>query len=77
MKKPNAMVMVDAIKEESDAASGECRAAKSSNVIKIFLKNSDSGLSKNDVSRLFEIVFREYRGITGDQVIKINQHSDN
>lgn len=71
MKKPNAIVMVDAIKEEVEAANIEGRSPRSSNVIAIFKKKRKT-LSNDEVNELFDIVFRGYRAATGVQVIGNN-----
>jgi hypothetical protein len=75
--KPNAFVMVDAIKEEMLAASKEGRISKASNAIAIFRKKSKARLSNDQVNALFDVVLREVQKLTGARVVKYGQDGDN
>jgi hypothetical protein len=71
MKKPNAILMGEAINEEARAAHREDRAPSSTNVIKIFTRRSRNRLSYTETLRLFDFVFNEYQNATGAKAISL------
>lgn len=75
MKKPNqnAILMVDAIKAEAEAAYKERRAPSSSNVLRIFAESSRDRLTYEETVTLFDFVFGEYQKVTGAKAIHLSR----
>jgi hypothetical protein len=71
MKKPNGILMADAINAEVRAAHKERRAPSSSNVLRIFAKSSRNRLTYEETVKLFDFVFGEYQKATGAKAISL------
>jgi len=71
MKKPNAILMGEAINEEARAAHREGRAPSSTKVIKIFTRRSRNRLRYTETVKVFDFVFGEYQKATGAKAISL------
>ena len=70
-KKPNGILMAEAINRETIAAHKERRAPSSSNVLRIFAESSRNRLTYEETVELFDFVFGEYQKATGAKVISL------
>jgi hypothetical protein len=71
MKKPNGILMGEAIFAEERAAHKERRPPSSSNVLRLFAKSSRNRLTYAESVRLFDYVFSEYQKVTGVEAISL------
>ncbi len=70
-KKPNGILMAEAINRETIAAHKERRAPSSSNLLRIFAESSRNRLTYEETVELFDFVFGEYQKATGAKAISL------
>lgn len=69
---PNGILMAQAIMDEERAAHRQKRTPCSSNAIKLFRRRTKRKLSDEQIGELFDLVFNEYRKISGGQIGSTN-----